>query len=297
MSTALVPPTRSSEVSLLVVDPHSQRRQRRSRLARVVLLAGMVVAVIPLVLILVEVFRRGAPAMNADFLTQIQPSSRRPGGGYVHGIIGSTYMVAFATLISVPLGILAAIYLVEYGKGLLTRVIRFFTDVMTGVPSIFVGIFVYALLVRDAGFGALMGGLGLAVLMLPIIVRSSEEMLRLVPEDQRAAAIGLGARKWQTILKVVLPNAAPGLVTGVMLAVARAAGETAVLILTALGSLRIVTALQGEPIASITLLIYRGARQPFAEGQQRAWAGALLLIVVVLVMTLGARLITARARH
>jgi phosphate transport system permease protein len=289
-------PTRA-HVSLRTIDPHTRRRKQRSQGVRWALLAAMGVAILPLVLILLEVFRRGAPALNWDFLTQVQPSGRTPGGGYVHGIIGTAYMVGFATMITVPLGILAAVYLVEYGRRPLTGVIRFFTDVMTGVPSVFVGLFVYSLLVRQIGFGALVGGLGLAIMMLPIIVRSSEEMLRLVPEDQRAASAGLGARRWQTITRVVLPSAAPGLTTGAMLAVARAAGETAVLILTALGSLRVVNAVQGEPIASITLLVYRGARQPFEAGQQRAWAGALLLMLIVLVMTLGARFITARARR
>jgi phosphate transport system permease protein len=284
-------------VSLQTIDPYTRRRKRRSRIVRGLLLSAMVIAVIPLFLIIVEVVRRGWPAMGWEFLTQVQPSGRTEGGGYVHGIIGTFYMVGFATLISVPVGILAAVYLVEYGRGPLTGVIRFFTDVMTGVPSVFVGLFIYAILVRQIGFGAFAGGLGLAVMMLPIIVRSSEEMLRLVPEDQRAASAGLGARRWQTITKVVLPSAAPGLTTGSMLAVARAAGETAVLLLTALGSLQIVTQFQGQPIASITLLVYRGARQPFEQGQQRAWAGALLLMVMVLVLTLGARFISSRSRR
>jgi phosphate transport system permease protein len=295
VSTTQTPPR--EHVSLRTIDPHTRRRKQRSQVVRWILLAAMGIAILPLALILFEVFRRGAPALDWDFLTQVQPSGRTPGGGYVHGIIGTAYMVGFATLMTVPLGILAAVYLVEYGRGPLTGVIRFFTDVMTGVPSVFVGLFVYSLLVRQIGFGAFVGGLGLAIMMLPIIVRSSEEMLRLVPEDQRAASAGLGARRWQTITRVVLPSAAPGLTTGAMLAVARAAGETAVLILTALGSLRVVNAVQGEPIASITLLVYRGARQPFEQGQQRAWAGALLLMLIVLVMTLGARFITARSRR
>jgi phosphate transport system permease protein len=297
VSAVLTRPDPAEATSLRHLDPYTRRRKRRSRVARGVLLAAMVFAVFPLVLIVVEVVRRGYPALGWEFLTQIEPPHRREGGGYLQGIVGTGYMVGIATLLAAPLGILGAVYLTEYGRGWLARVIRFFSDVMTGVPSIFVGLFVYTTLVRQFRFGTIMGAIGLAIMMLPIVVRSSEEMLRLVPQDQRAAAIGLGARKWQTIMKVVLPNAAPGLVTGVMLAVARAAGETAVLILTALGSLRIVTAFQGEPIASITLLIYRGARQPFAEGQQRAWAGALLLVVIVLTMTLGARLITARTRR
>lgn len=295
--SATVAPERPAPTSLRVKSSHTRRRDQRSRVARAVLLAGMVVAVVPLLLILFEVTRRGLPAMGWEFITQIQPSSRQPGGGYLHGMVGTGMMMGIATALSVPLGILAAIYLTEYGRGWLARTVRFFTDVMTGVPSVFVGLFVYALLVRDIGFGSLVGGLGLAVLMLPIVVRSSEEMLKLVPEDQRAASAGLGARKWQTITRIVLPTAAPGLVTGSMLAVARGAGETAVLLLTALGSLQVVTAVQGTPQSAITLLIYRGATQPFEAGQQRAWAGALLLVTIVLVLTIGARLISSRANR
>jgi phosphate transport system permease protein len=291
-------PTLTREhVSLKTIDDHTRHRKRKSRIARTVLLVAMGVAILPLALIIFEVVRKGIGAMGWSFITEIQPAARTPGGGYLHGIVGTAMMVGIASLIAVPLGILAAIYLVEYGTGWLARVVRFFTDVMTGVPSVFVGLFVYALLVRQYGFGSLMGGIGLAVLMLPIVVRSSEEMLKLVPEDQRAASAGLGARKWQTVTRVVLPSAAPGITTGAMLAVARAAGETAVLLLTALGSLQVVTALQGTPQSSVTLLIYRGARQPFPAGQERAWAGALFLIVVVLVLTLGARLISSRAVH
>lgn len=287
---------RPQVASLRTVDPHTKRRRRRSAFVRIVLTVAMVVAVLPLVLILFEVTRRGLSTLSWEFFTTTQPPSRREGGGYLHGMIGSTYMVGIATLLSVPLGILAAVYLNEYGTGTLAKVIRFFTDVMTGVPSVFVGLFVYAALVRQVGFGTLVGGLGLAVLMLPIVVRSSEEMLKLVPDDQRAAAVGLGARKWQTVTKVVLPTAKPGLITGAMLAVARGAGETAVLILTALGSSQVVLALQGTPQAAIPLLIYRGARQPFEPGQQRAWAGALVLLAFVLVLTLAARYIGSRGR-
>ena len=295
--TTLAPPRPASEVSssLRAADPHSRRRRRRSRVMRTVLLAGMIAAMIPLALILIEVGRRGANAFGWSFLTQTEPPFRREGGGYLQGLVGTFYMVTLATAMSVPLGIMAAVYLVEYGRGWLARVIRFFTDVMTGVPSVFVGLFVYALLIRDIGFGTFVGALALSVIMLPIVVRSSEEMLKLVPEDQRAASAALGARRWQTIVKVVLPTARPGLVTGAMLAVARAAGETAPLLLTALGALSVVTAVQGTPQSALTLLIYDGATQPFAPGQQRAWAGALLLLGIVFVFTAVARFVSSRS--
>jgi phosphate transport system permease protein len=283
--------------SLSQTDAHTRRRNLRSRLLRAALVAAMVIAILPLVLIVGQVFANGYSTLNWEFLTQVELPARRVGGGYLQGIVGTGYMVGLATLVSVPLGILGAVYLVEYGKGALPGIIRFFTDVMTGVPSVFVGLFVYAALVRQFRFGTIMGAIGLAIMMLPIIVRSSEEMLRLVPPDQRAASLGLGARKWQTITRIVLPYAAPGLTTGAMLAVARAAGETAVLLLTALGSLQLVTALYGTAQSSITLLIYTGAKQPFEPGKARAWAGALLLLGMVFLLTFIARLITARARR
>jgi phosphate transport system permease protein len=283
--------------SLTEVDSYTRRRRIRSQALRWALTASMVVAVIPLVMIVTQVFINGYGTLSWEFLTQVEFPPRRFGGGYLQGIVGTGYMVGLATIFAVPLGILGAIYLVEYGRGLLPAIIRFFTDVMTGVPSVFVGLFVYAALVRQFRFGTIMGAIGLAIMMLPIIVRSSEEMLRLVPPDQRAASLGLGARKWQTITRIVLPYAAPGLTTGAMLAVARAAGETAVLLLTALGSLQLVTALTGTAQSSITLLIYAGAKQPFDAGKERAWAGALLLLAMVFALTFIARLITARARR
>jgi phosphate transport system permease protein len=295
VSATLTP--RSEHVSLRTIDPHTRRRKRTNAAVKGSLLVAMILAIIPLALIVWQVVVRGVGALSWEFLTTIEPPARRPGGGYLNGIVGTAYMVGLAALVAVPLGIMAAVYLVEYGRGWLARIIRFFTDVMTGVPSVFVGLFVYAALVVQFNFGTAMGAAGLAIMMLPIIVRSSEEMLKLVPEDQRAASAGLGARKWQTIMRVVLPSAAPGLTTGAMLAVARAAGETAVLLLTALGSLQVVTAFSGTAQSSITLLIYQGAKQPFDAGKERAWAGALLLMGMVFVLTVGARYITSRSRR
>ena len=297
MTTTLTPPADAGYVSLRQIDPHSQRRQLKSRLVRYLLIASMVVALTPLALIIIQVVARGYGAINLEFFTSTEFPPAREGGGYLSGIVGTTYMVSLASIFAIPLGIMAAIYLVEYGKGYLAKTIRFFTDVMTGVPSVFVGVFVYALLVSQFRFGTLLGAIGLAIMMLPIVVRSSEEMLKLVPLDQRAAAQGLGARKWQTIMKVVLPTAAPGIVTGAMLAVARAAGETAVLLLTALGSIPVVFALSGTAQSSLTLLIYDGARQPFGPGKERAWAGALVLLTMVFLLTFIARFITARTRR
>jgi len=197
----------------------------------------------------------------------------------------------------VPLGVFGAVYLVEYGKtNWLARLIRFFADVMTGVPSIFVGLFVYTALVISFGFSAIMGAASLAIIMMPIVLRSTEEMLKLVPTELKDASYGLGAAKWQTVTKVILPSAAPGITTGVMLAVARAAGETAPLLLTALGSIQLTAKFWSGPMQALPLAIFDGARNPFAAGQARAWAGALELILIILVLTVVARVISSRSR-
>jgi phosphate transport system permease protein len=267
-----------------------------------VLFAAVVLALIPLFMILFEVFRKGIGAMDWEFLTSEQPfSQRREGGGYLHGLVGTLYMVAIAGALAIPLGIASATFIVEYAESKLRPLVQFFTDVMTGVPSIFVGLFIYAILVRGSvfgfspGFSTLAGGLALALLMLPIVTRSSEEIIRLVPDDIRNAAYGLGARRWQVVMRVVLPSASSGLITGAMLAVARAAGETAPLLLTALGAFFIVPDLTGAPQTALPLLIFGEARGPYAPAHARAWAGALELILLVLLLTFIARTINRRA--
>lgn len=277
--------------------PNAAARQRRDRVMHGLLIVAVMLALIPLALILFEVARKGVTAMSWEFLSSVQPfSQRRPGGGYLQGLVGTLYMVGIATAVAVPFGIASATFIVEYRESRLRPAIQFFTDVMTGVPSIFVGLFVYSLLVRGAGLGfsTLAGGLALALLMLPIVARSSEEILRLVPDDLRNAAYGLGARKWQVVTKVVLPSAANGLITGSMLAVARAAGETAPLLLTALGAFTIVPELVGQPQSALPLLIYGEARGPYEAAHARAWAGSLELIVLVLLLTFLARTISRR---
>ncbi len=276
----------------------ARRRLWRDRSMTFLVGASIVLTLIPVVWILVQIVVNGGSAMSWTFLTESTPfSMMKQGGGFLNGLIGTAIMVVLAGVVSIPLGILAAVYLVEYGKGnWLAKLIRFFSDVMTGVPSIFVGVFVYTALVVKFKYGAIMGAASLALIMMPIIVRSSEEMLKLVPPELKDASYALGAAKWQTVMRVVLPSAAPGLTTGAMLAVARAAGETAPLIMTALGSLQLVSKLAGSPISSLTLLIYNGAGQPFDAAQARAWAGALELLVIVLVFTILARVFSSRSR-
>jgi phosphate transport system permease protein len=276
----------------------ARRRIWRNRRNTALIVLAVVLTLIPVVLILYQITSKGLATMDWEFLTSSMPFSfRREGGGFLNALVGTAIMVGLASLISIPLGILGAVYLVEYGRGnWFAKVIRFFSDVMTGVPSVFVGLFVYTALVVEFGFGALMGAISLAIIMMPIIIRSTEEMLKLVPTELKDASYALGAAKWQTVLRVILPSAAPGIATGVMLAVARAAGETAPLILTALGSFQLTAKLVGEPISALPLAIFDGARNPFAAGQARAWAGALELLIIVLVFTILARVIASRSR-
>jgi phosphate transport system permease protein len=280
---------------LLSRSSRSLRRHTVDRLGTLAILACLALAVVPLALILLVVLRKGLPEMSIGFLTKTSISLLSFSGGYLHGLFGSLYMLVIAALIAIPVGVAAALYLVEFSAERLTVPVRFFTDVMTGVPSVFVGLFIYAALVGVIGFGTFVGALSLALLMLPIVVRSGEEILKLVPSDLRRGAYALGARRWQTAVKVVLPAAGPGLVTGSMLAIARALGETAPLILTAFGATEVVTGLQGTPQAALPLLIFKGARSPFPAGQAKAWAGALELMMLVLLITFVARLMAFRA--
>ena len=296
MTSTATAPDRQEFVSLSVKQGNAAKRQRKERIVAVILTALMVVASIPLILILFQVIQRGWAVISWEFFTTKEFPPARVGGGYAAGFVGTGIMVVWATLFAVPTGVLAAVYLNEYGKGPLASAIRFFTDVMTGIPSVFVGLAVYFLLINATPitFGAFPGAISIGVIMLPIVVRSSEEILRTVPDDLRQGALAMGARKWQTTLKVVLPAAAPGLSTGAMLAVARAAGETAPLILTAFGNINIVTDLFNRAIGAVPVQIYNGARQPFAPGVERAWGGALALLVLVLMLTVTARYIGSK---
>jgi phosphate transport system permease protein len=303
MTTLLTPPGTPAppeQPSLKQLGTRTRRRRGTDRAATVVLTVAMAVACVPLALILFVVIREGIGVLGWEFVTSDQIRYQAEGGGFRHGFFGTLYVMALAIPMAVLLGIAAAVYLVEYGKGKrLANAIRFVTDVMTGVPSIFVGLVVYAVVVRGTsglgwGFGTFVGAVAIALIMLPIVVRASEEMLKLVPDSVRNASYGLGARKWQTVSRVVLPAAAPGLATGSMLAVARGAGETAPLLLTLLGSVYLVPTLQGQPQSALPLLILEHANQPFAPGIARAWGGALCLVLITLGFTIVARTLAGR---
>lgn len=293
MSAATIRPDRPQRLNVQV--PNAGRRRRTDRMMTGLLIAAVGLVLVPIGLILFQVIREGISAMDWAFLTSVQPfSQREEGGGYLNGVFGTFYMVIIAASVAVPFGVGAATFVVEYSDSKLSPFIQFFTDVMTGVPSIFVGLYIYALLVQGnigvtTGFSTLAGGLALSLLMMPIIARSSEEVLRLVPDDLRNAAYGLGARRWQVVTQVVLPTARSGLITGSILAVARAAGETAPLLLTALGAFTIVPQLVDAPQSALPLLIYSEARGAYDAAHARAWAGSLELMLIVLIITIIAR--------
>jgi phosphate transport system permease protein len=248
-----------------------------------------------LVLILGFVLAKGISSLNLDFFTHMPTPIGEPGGGVANSIAGSFLTVGLAAVIGIPTGVGAGVFLSEYAGHRLADVIRFTADVLTGVPSIVIGIFVYGLVVLKMGsFSALAAGIALAIIMLPIVARSSEEMLRLVPHSQREAALALGISRWRTILSVVIPVAQRGLVTGALLAVARAAGETAPLIFTALGNRFWTLSITGGPIDALPLRIWRYGIGPYDEWHQQAWAASFVLVFAVFVISLAARLLLRR---
>jgi phosphate transport system permease protein len=283
-----------------IIAPISGRRRRKDKAARGTLAAATLIALVPLVLVIYYLLKRGLGAISWHFFTS-DPTGAFIGdpGGIKSAILGTIEMVALATLISVPIGIGVALYLVEYGRdGKFASVVRYFVDVMTGVPSIVFGLFVYIVLVigsLGSGYAAWKGSIALSLLMLPVITRSSEVVLLLVPDSLREAALALGAPRWRIVLRVVLPSAAPGLVTGSLLAVARAAGETAPLLFTAAIVFGTTFGL-GDRMNSMPIQIFNDVGQASDVLVQRAWGAALTLVAMVLLLTLVARLVARRSR-
>ncbi|MBO0863516.1 MAG: phosphate ABC transporter permease PstA [Mycobacterium sp.] len=272
------------------------RRRKLTNVAMTgVLTATMIATVAILMWVLAYVAAQGLKYLGPEFLTQTPPGNpSEPGGGFINGIIGSVIIVGIATALSVPIGIAAAIYFVEYG-GRLARFARFITDVLVGIPTIVTGAFVYAIWVVSFGFSGIAGGIALGLIMLPLVVRSVEEMLRLVPNELREASLAMGVTRARTIVSVVLPTASSGIITGIMLAVARAMGETAPLLLTALGNDLFVELNPEKRMSALSLQIFNNAITGFKAAQARAWAGALTLIAMVLLFTVAARLIARRS--
>jgi len=282
------------------LPPVSPRRRRTDRAVRALLWLATGLALVPLVLIIFYILKKGIGALSVEFFTT-DPTGNFLGakGGVKSAILGTIEIVGFATLVAVPLGVGVALYLTEYGAGRLAQAVRFFVDVMTGVPSIVFGLFVYLTLVLagtgGSSFAGWKGSAALALLMLPVVTRSAEVVLKLVPDSLREAALALGAPRWKVIVRVVLPSAASGIVTGALLAVARAAGETAPLLFTAT-IVKATTLDLNQPMNSLPAQIFQDLKQPDDELVQRAWGAAITLVAMILIVTLIAKSIQRRSR-
>lgn len=271
------------------------RRHATDRFATTLIYSAFVVAIIPLIAILFSVIVKGLEVFRIEFLTETMRnvSSRGEGGGIAHALVGTIEQVLMATIIAVPIGVMVAIYLVEYGRGKLASAISFFVDVMTGVPSIVAGLFIFTGLVLTLGMerSGFAASLSLVILMLPVVVRTTEEMLKLVPSDLREASYALGVPKWKTITSIVLPTAMSGIITGVMLAVARVAGETAPLLLTTFLTQSMNWDLFSGPQAALPTFIWDQISSGTDPSVNRAWGGALVLILFVAILYIGARIV------
>ncbi|MFI6338471.1 phosphate ABC transporter permease PstA [Streptomyces sp. NPDC050535] len=270
------------------------RRQAKDRVATSLVWVAFIIAVVPLVSLVWTTISRGVKVLDVYFLSHSMGvvADTEPGGGIYAAIIGSLEQVGLATLMAVPIGVLTAVYLVEYGRGNLSRAITFFVDVMTGIPSIVAGLFILSImLIFDMQPFGFAGSLALAILMMPVVVRSTEEMLKLVPNELREASLALGIPKWRTILKVVLPTSLGGIITGIMLSVARIAGETAPVLLLVFGNPFINNNPFEGAQASLPLYIYQQYANSAGSGAayDRAWAASLTLIAFIMILNLAAR--------
>lgn len=294
------------------------RRRKRTN-AVMLTLTGIatLLAIVPLVWITVYVLLKGGSAINLDFFTRLPQPMGTAGGGVLHAIEGSLVMVTLASLFAIPPALLAAFYLLYHPNTPLANALRFSTDLLSGVPSIVIGLFGYAIIVmHQKHYSALAGGVALAIIMLPVVLRSTEEMLKLVPKDLREGALALGSPEWRAALAVLIPAAAEGIVTGIMLAVARATGETAPLLFTALGndnyeivhyirqgiqyhqSLgKILSNIFTQPADALPLTLWKYAQQPYPERIQQAWGVAFVLMLFVLTLNIVARLWLASAKR
>ena len=268
------------------------RRHLYSRFMTVVVILFSFTAVLALVLILGDLVAKGASSIDWAFFTKSPVPAGQTGGGVANAIMGTAIIVGLAALIGVPIGVGVGMYLAEYGGGRLGFMVRFIADVLNGTPSIVIGIVGWTFLVKPMGkFSALAGSVSLAILMIPMLARTTEEMVRLVPHSLREAALALGYPRWRTSLKIVARTALGGIVTGCLVGIARIAGETAPLLFTALGNLNFSLSV-GQPMQTLSLQIYVYATGPFDEWHRLAWASALVLMGLVLVISIAARWVT-----
>jgi len=271
---------------------------RKGKSAGMTLLMALftMAVLIPLVLIFIHIIKMGFSSINLDFFTQIPKPTGETGGGMANGLAGSAILIVLASTLGIPVGIFGAIYLTEYGGGRFSDLIRFCADVLSGIPSIITGMVAYTLLVVPLkGFSALAGAFALSLIMIPIVLRTTEEQLKLVPGTLREASLALGIPLWRTTLKVTLRSALTGVITGILLSIARVAGETAPLLFTALGN-QFWSRKLTEPIAAMPLQIFSFAISPYDDWHRLAWAGALVLVTIMFGLSLAARYF-GRRRH
>jgi phosphate transport system permease protein len=272
-------------------DNHSWRKIK-SGLASTIAFASAVLVIAPLGLVFFHLLANGASAVNWDFFTHLPKPVGEAGGGMVNAIVGSLVLLALASVIGIPVGVLGGVYLGEYGTARVNSLLRFLADVLNGVPSITWGVVVYALVVlRFKGFSAYAGGLALGLIMIPLILRTTEEVILLVPNGYREAALALGVARWKTIVHIVMKTASKGIITGILLALARISGETAPLLFTAFGN-RFWNHNLGEPIAALPLQIFTYAISPYEDWHRQAWAGALVLVTGIFCINVIVRILT-----
>jgi phosphate transport system permease protein len=286
----------SEAAATLVFQPVARislRRRATDHVMTGLAILTVVIVLAPLIAIFGYLLFKGIGSMSWNFLTQLPKPVGETGGGMANAIVGSMFILAIASLVGVPFGVGAGIYLAEFGRNRLGAAIRFTADVLNGVPSIVIGIVAWALLVRGRGFSALAGGVALAIMMVPTISRTTEEMLLLVPQALREAAYGLGIPAWRTTLSITLRTATSGVITGIMLAFARVAGETAPLLFTALGN-DYWNLHPTQPTAAIPLEIYKYGLSPYDEWHRLAWAGSLVLIILIVSAVSAVRYVVRR---
>jgi phosphate transport system permease protein len=265
------------------------RRHLKNGAMTLLMTTATLAVLVPLVLIFIHIVRMGISSISLDFFTQIPKPTGEEGGGMANGMAGSAFLILLASLFGIPVGVFGAIYLSEYGGSRISTAIRFAADILSGIPSIITGMVAYTLLVVPMkGFSALAGAVALALIMIPIVLRTTEEQLKLVPNSLREASLALGVPLWRTTLKVTLRSALKGVMTGVLLAIARIAGETAPLLFTALGN-QFWSRKLTEPIAAMPLQIFNFAIAPYEDWHRLAWAGALVLVTMMFTLSLAAR--------
>jgi phosphate transport system permease protein len=281
------------EAKDILANPKNLKRRKIINILMLTLsVASGLAAIIPLVYILFYTTAAGVSSLNLDFFTQLPKPVGETGGGIANAIVGSAEIVGLGAAFGIPVGLMSGIYVSEFSKSLFANIVKFVTDVLSGIPSIIIGIFAYGVIVlQTKQFSALAGGFALGILMIPTVTRITEEMLKLVPVSLREASLALGISRWKTTLKIVLRTASGGIITGMLLAIARAAGETAPLLFTSFGNSFWSESID-RPTASLPVQIFNYAISPYAEWHNKAWAGAFVLIALVFVISLIVRLIT-----